>query len=83
MRLRLILSRIGVESIVVPNNSAWITPTNYTQLHQPYAPVAITSLGPGFYSAELQATVSVFNVISKMAIDENDTIILTVFEVSA
>jgi hypothetical protein len=82
LRWRCVLTNdVGVNSIVIPSNSAWSTFYNTIQAHQTIAYQAVASLGPGNYSCELQAgIVGVCAATSVFNLNNDDHLVLTALE---
>lgn len=80
VRFRAVVQRTGVSSLVVPNNSGWLFIFNPSNVHQQMVFTALTSLGPGNYSAEIQASTTA-QVGSTWSMNEYDRAMLIVTEV--
>lgn len=82
-RFRLVVQRTGVSSLVIPSNSGWYTFRNTYADHSAFAMQAVASLGPGNYSAELQAHVTnLTGTGSHYGINNDDYLMLTMIEAS-
>jgi len=80
-QFRLVVSKSGVSSLVVPNNVGWIFPSNVENAHMHISHSDLRSLGPGTFTAELQIGVIAGGVNSAFSFDQNDSIQLSVLEI--